>query len=83
MRRDRGLKIIYRNKTFIEWTLVITATISSCNVVFGIFLQNTILLTEIRIPGWEVRTIWGGNFPLDYLFPLEYFLIDCYSCVAQ
>ena len=41
---------------------------TSCNVVFGLFLQNTIVQTEIRNFGRENRAIWGGKFPLDYPF---------------
>jgi hypothetical protein len=44
---------------------------------FGISSQNTILQTEINNLGRKMRTIWGGNFPLDCPFTEEYFLLAC------
>ena len=33
--------------------------------------------------GERTEAIFKSNFPLDCLGTKEYFLIDCYSCVAK
>jgi hypothetical protein len=49
--------------------------VTSSNVVFGPFLQNTILQTGISNFGRKMRAIGGGKFPLEYPFAKEYSLI--------
>jgi len=58
-------------------------SITSCNVVFGLYVQNTIVQTEIRNFGWENRAIWGGNFPLTDLEIKSIFLIIVFLSRCQ
>ena len=59
------------------------AMLLPCNVVFGLYVQNTIVQTEIRNFGWKNRVIWGGRreeiFPLTDLEIKSIFLIIVFA----